>query len=319
MDLRERAAELDQAYRRDPDNTVLATERKAVLDQLAVQELGFIFRYIPAGPFEMGSENGDPDERPVHVVDLDGFWMSETPVSWARYCELMDWLPPPSGRPRDSAPVNAKSPLFFLFEENKLRLQYCEDHSVRADAWHVHAQAARGEGVLRYDGKPVVSISQQEVEVLCERHSADRVRYRLPTEAEWEKAARGGLAGRRYAWGDEAAAPGHCDCDRYDSFAIAPMRKYPPNGYGLYAMCGGVWEWTSDWYDALYYAESPTRNPAGPTQGEIKVARGGSWADSPDVVTVSFRTGFPSRSWRDNKWSAPMTPNCGFRLCRVER
>jgi formylglycine-generating enzyme required for sulfatase activity len=97
------------------------------------------------------------------------------------------------------------------------------------------------------------------------------------------------------------------------------MRKYPPNGYGLYAMCGGIWEWTSDWYDALYYAESPPRNPAGPTQGEIKVARGGSWADSPDVVTVSFRTGFRSQSWREKKWGAVRTPNCGFRLTRVER
>jgi len=319
MDIRERATELDQAYGRDPENAALATERKTLLDQLAVEELGLIFRYIPAGPFEMGSKNGDSDESPVHVVDLDGFWMSETPVSWARYCELMDWLPPPTGIPRGGGPVNARSPLFFLAEENKLRLQYCDDRSDRAGDWHAHAKAAQGDVARRYDSKPAVSISWQDVEVLCEHHSSDQAHYRLPTEAEWEKAARGGLIGKRYAWGNEPPAPSRCDCDRYDSFSIAPMRKFPPNGYGLYAMCGGIWEWTSDWYDAQFYAESPARNPAGPTHGEIKVVRGGSWADSAEAVTVSFRNGLRSQSWRDNKWSAPMTPNCGLRLCRVER
>src|SRR5262245_12109856 len=91
----------------------------------------------------------------------------------------------------------------------------------------------------------------------------------------------------------------------------------PPAGYGLYGMCGGVWEWTADWYDAFYYARCPLDNPNGPRRGKQKVIRGGSWTDCPDFVTVSFRASRRSNSWREEKWGAQMTANIGFRLCRV--
>jgi formylglycine-generating enzyme required for sulfatase activity len=163
---------------------------------------------------------------------------------------------------------------------------------------------------------------------LCNKLSNARVTYRLPTEAEWEKAARGGLAGKHYAWGDDLPTPDRCDFNRFDEFSIKPCRALPPNGYGLYAMCGSVWEWTLDEYDALGYAgaPAPTRpsvSYAGKGPGKRivdlpqRVLRGGSWADGAEACTVSFRMSRGSVSWRDAAWGAKLAPNIGFRIARV--
>ncbi|HEX2314906.1 MAG TPA: SUMF1/EgtB/PvdO family nonheme iron enzyme [Thermomonospora sp.] len=295
------ATAYDRAHGLDPSDTEVAEARAALLDRLAVIEHGLRFRYVPAGTFLMGSETGDPDESPVHPVRLGGYWMAETPLSWAAYCDLMGWEPPPNGRPLEELEFG---PGFHLHEENKIRLQYCEDATVRAVDWHAHAAGQKwvrkGQELdaselfghppredpgrpYRYDTKPMVAVSWQEAEALCERLTTDAVRYRLPTEAEWEKAARGGLIGRRHPWGDEPPTPDRCDFGRFDAFSILPMRSLPPNGYGLYAMTGSVWEWTSSWYDAHSYREGPAAT------GEERVLRGGSWADCAEVVTVSFR------------------------------
>jgi formylglycine-generating enzyme required for sulfatase activity len=131
-------------------------------------------------------------------------------------------------------------------------------------------------------------------------------------------AARGGLVGARYAWGNEPPVFGLCDFGRFENFSIIPPRVLPPNAYGLYGMCGGVWEWTADWYDAQYYEDSPVDAPTGPPSGKQKVVRGGSWADCAEIVTVSFRASRESSSWRDEQWGQHLTPNIGFRLCRTE-
>ncbi|RAY17312.1 Sulphatase-modifying factor protein [Actinomadura craniellae] len=326
------ATAYDRAYGLDPADPEVAGARRALLDALAVEEHGIRFRYVPAGTFLMGSESGDPDEWPVHPVRLDDYWLAETAISWASYCALMGWELPPAGRPRETEV--ARAAMFHLGEENRIRMQYCEDATTRARDWHAHippGEDGRRSDLFgtppredpdrpwRYDAKPMVAASWQEAEELCERLSGEAVQYRLPTEAEWERAARGGLIGCRYPWGDEPPTPERCDCDRFDRLSLVPMRSLPPNGYGLYGMAGSVWEWTADWYDRDRYRESPGADPAGPATGRERVLRGGSWADCAETVTVSFRASRDSGDWRSGEWGDHLAPNIGFRLCRTVR
>lgn len=324
----------DRLYALDPEAPLPRAARTRILDSLALEVAGLRFRYVPAGTFLMGSED-DHDEWPVHPVRLSrGFHMSETCVSWGDFCRIRGFSPPPDASPPEALLEDLdRMARFHLYEEDKIRLQYCEDAVLAAHDWHAHAGYREyfGEPVRdaelpaqRYSSKPMIAVSWQEAEAFCEqltRLIAPRgLTAMLPSEAQWEKAARGGLAGKRYAWGDAPPDETRCDFDRFGDFRLLPMRSHPPNGYGLFAMCGGVWEWTRDWYDARAYPEEAGArrvDPTGPRRGLERVLRGGSWADAAAAVTVSRRMSRTSRSWRESSWGRHESPNIGFRVILI--
>lgn len=335
-DLPAAAAALDRAYALAPDDPAIARQRLAILDQLSLHEHGLTLRFVPAGAFLMGSLSGEPDERPVHRRPVQAFWITDVPITWQAFCALLGWELPPDSAPPPGDPDLAREDEglgkgFFLNEMNKIRMQYCESDELAARDWHAHAGMEDLFGTppgrnpaapRRYDRKPTVAVAPADAEELAARLSTREATYRLPTEAEWEKAARGGLSGKRYPWGDAPPTRAVCDFDRFGDFRLADPRALPPNGYGLFGMSGGVWEWTRDRYDALAYhrfAKSDERAPA-EHEATAHVIRGGSWCDSAAAVTVSFRGSRAQPSWRHAETlggrGGAATPNVGFRLVR---
>jgi formylglycine-generating enzyme required for sulfatase activity len=141
--------------------------------------------------------------------------------------------------------------------------------------------------------QPVTAVSWFEATAYCEWLSGiTGSHYRLPTEAEWERAARGGVEGKLFPWGDDPPQ----SRPRYESLwqrAPEPVRRSEPNAYGLYEMCENVHEWCSDWFQADYYLRSPEPNPQGPESGERKSSRGGSWRHHIKISRCSARSSIP--------------------------
>lgn len=141
--------------------------------------------------------------------------------------------------------------------------------------------------------QPVVAVSWLEATNYCEwlRRQTGRP-YRLPSEAEWERAARGGVEGKLFPWGNEPpqSLP---DYDRRWKNGPEPVARYTPNAFGLYDICDNVHEWCSDWYQADYYAISPERNPRGPETGTRRASRGGSWRHHIKVFRCAARSSIP--------------------------
>ena len=157
------AAALDRAWGLAPTHPGLAPWRAQTLDGLELKEHGLIFRFVPPGTFLMGSVQGDLDEQPVHPVRTDGFWLTDVPVSWADYCRLLGWGPPPRAEP----PVPRTREDFPLHFDPRICMQYCETETLRAVDWHAHAGMEHSGPVPRrhpespdnYAQKPMVSVS----------------------------------------------------------------------------------------------------------------------------------------------------------------
>ena len=243
---------------------------------------------IPAGEFQMGDTftEGASDERPVHTVYVSAFYMDRTEVTAAQWDEVYQW-----------AIGHGYS---FDFEGSGK----APTHPVHSINWHdaVKWCNARSERALRAWAYYTDSGLTQPYRT---GKVAPYVRwdggYRLPTEAEWEKAARGGLSGKRFPWGDTIT---HSEANYWSywesghpvwPFDLNPTEGYHPtyatglkpytspvgsfsaNGYGLYDMAGNVWEWCWDWFSGSYYSSSPTSDSRGPGSGSYRVLRGGGW------------------------------------------
>jgi formylglycine-generating enzyme required for sulfatase activity len=177
------------------------------------------------------------------------------------------------------------------------RLSTCQVTNAEFDRF-VQATGAplspfRNDPNFHHSEQPVVAVSWFEASKYCEWLRAVTGRdYRLPTEAEWERAARGGLEGKLFPWGD-APPESLPDYARRWKNGPEPVARYAPNGFGLYDIGENVHEWCSDWYQPDYYAISPERNPRGPEIGERRASRGGSWRHHIKVTRCAARSSIP--------------------------
>ncbi|OQP55927.1 sulfatase [Niastella yeongjuensis] len=269
---------------------------------------------IPGGDFQMGAadKEGRPDEYPQHAVHVDGFYMDATEVTNAQFMEFVkathylttaertpDWvelqkqLPPGTPKPADSLLVAAS--LVFTPPVHAVALNDVSQwwQWVKGADWkHPEGPGSNLKGKENY---PVVQVSWDDAMAY-----AKWAGKRLPTEAEWEWAARAGLANQTYTWGNEPVEKGQPKANIWqghfpdrntvaDGFArVAPVKSFAANAYGLYDVAGNVWEWCSDWYRSDYYAQVAAKkleNPTGPAASydpdeptvPKRVVRGGSF------------------------------------------
>ena len=237
---------------------------------------------IPAGSFEMGDafDEGEADERPIHPVELNAFYIDRYEVTIGQYKQFL----------RETAHGTLPDQTPNWIAEKAIVLAQKGGHQVVGFTTPTN-------------NHPVANVTFNDAQAY-----AQWAGKRLPTEAEWEYAARGGLVGRRYVWGNRL--PRKTDCNFTGSFGgeqaddgysyTAPIGSYDANGYGLHDMTGNVWEWCADWYDENYYANSVLKNPKGPATGTERVIRGSGWSSYLQHLRLSRRlklpptaTGFP--------------------------
>ncbi|WP_424493343.1 formylglycine-generating enzyme family protein [Salinimicrobium sp. GXAS 041] len=273
--------------------------------------------WIPGGEFSQGAIEKDvmamQHEKPAHKVIVDGFFMDKTEVTNAEFQKFadatgyvtlaerkIDWeevkqqLPPGTPKPHDSL----LQPGSLVFKKPETEVSNLNDYS---QWWEWKAAAnwrqpyGPGSSIKGKEDFPVVHIAYEDAKAY-----ADWANRRLPTEAEWEYAARGGAKNAIFAWGDDEekltqqantwTGKFPVENDSVDGFSrIAPVKSYPPNDYGLYEMAGNVWEYTQDWYNINYYydarEEGTVINPRGAVQAfnphnpqvQEKVIKGGSY------------------------------------------
>ena len=242
--------------------------------------------YINAGEFQMGSDKGHTDEKPIHTVYLDAYYIDKHEVTNAEYKQFIDANP--------------------QWGKEQIPREYHDGYYL--------AHWNGNDFPYGKDNHPVVYVSWYAAMAYAQWKEK-----RLPTEAEWEKAARGGLIGKLYPWGDEINPTKANYYDATDK-ELTPVGTYPKNGYGLYDMAGNVREWCLDSYIADYYGNSPKQNPVAGTaniQETVKgfinmktdrVLRGGSWLNSQHSSRVTNRS---KRAPTDTN------PNEGFRCVKT--
>jgi formylglycine-generating enzyme required for sulfatase activity len=214
--------------------------------------------HVPAGPFPMGVPAGDRDggrdEYPRHEVLLDAYDIDTYEVTHGRYAEFIK----ATGH---RAPQHTKNPARTLWTGSAV------SESLR--------------------DRPVINVDWYDADAYC-RWAGKR----LPTEAEWEKAARG-TDGRRFPWGNVEPTDKHLNYNQrwQGEKTLMPVGSYEAgkSPYGAYDMAGNVWEWVADWYDPLYYEKSPAANPKGPETGSQKVLRSSGWSVETPLVRIFTR------------------------------
>ena len=200
---------------------------------------GFVF--IKGGCYQMGDTfgDGDKDEKPVHEVCVDDFYMGKYEVTQKQWREIMG--------------------------SNPSHFKKCDDCPVEQVSWND---------------------TQEYINKLNQKTGQ---KYRLPTEAEWEYAARSGGRSEKYSVGNDIDSVAWYNSNSGDK--THPVGQKEANGLGLYDTSGNVWEWCQDWYDSDYYRKSPRNNPRGADSGQYRVLRGGSWDHEPQVLRASHRGG----------------------------
>jgi formylglycine-generating enzyme required for sulfatase activity len=207
---------------------------------------------IPAGLFVMGAADDREDNGPPHTVYLDAFWLDRYEVTVGEYRKFLRRFPQPEHQPRE--PYGSMPPQCFTSPH--------------------------------YQTYPMVNVPWLAAQAYCAWKGK-----RLPTEAEWEKAARGS-DGRIWPWGDVFGPERANVAGLRDGYLYtAPVGTYPAgrSPYGVDDLAGNVWECVADWYDPQRYARSPARNPTGPAQGTLRVVRGGCWFADERFARATFR------------------------------
>ncbi|MEE9439299.1 MAG: formylglycine-generating enzyme family protein [Saprospiraceae bacterium] len=276
---------------------------------------------IPSGTLYMGGNNiqSDPNEYPNHEIELSSFYMDESEVTNKEFKKFIDetgyitiaerkidWdemkkqLPPYTPRPHDS--IMAPGALVFAGTTGPVSFN---DPNIWWK-WTIGASWQHPEGpksdIKKKNNHPVVHIAWEDASAYCKW-----AKKRLPTEAEWEWAGRGGIEKMIYPWGNEKVDEGKVKGNFFQGLfpyknttkdgylTTAPVKSFSPNGYGLYDMAGNVWEWCNDWYDVEYYSKKSARNPnsTGPSKAynpiapyqQERVVRGGSFLCSEEYCS----------------------------------